>query len=138
MCSARHQLASPPPAVQCGVGSAAAARGEADRSGEDKMASSDFIDNAISSKVDESAVNDLASALESSISNPPGGPGQQGETEEQSRCGHTPETIQPLGCLHLGRNPFEQPVIESFWGVYLWGFILRGVFSLFVEFRPEM
>lgn len=43
------------------------------------MASSDFIDNAISSKVDESAVNDLASALESSISNPPGGPGQQGQ-----------------------------------------------------------
>ena len=102
------------------------------------MASSDFIDNAISSKVDESAVNDLASALESSISNPPGGPQQQGENVDQSRCGHRPKTIQPLGCLQLGRNPFEQPVIEGFWGMYLWGGNIKGVFSLCVEFWPEM
>ena len=102
------------------------------------MASSDFIDNAISSKVDESAVNDLASALESSISNPPGGPQQQGENVGQSRCGHRPKTIQPLGCLQLGRNPFEQPVIESFWGMYLWGVDIRAVFLLCVEFWPKM
>jgi hypothetical protein len=36
------------------------------------MASSDFIDNAISSKVDENAVTDLASALESGLSQPAG------------------------------------------------------------------
>ena len=34
------------------------------------MASSDFLENAISSKVDESAVSDLASSLENSISSP--------------------------------------------------------------------
>ncbi len=41
-----------------------------------KMASSDYIENAIASNVDESAVSALASSLENSISNPgvPGHP----------------------------------------------------------------
>jgi hypothetical protein len=44
------------------------------------MASSDYIENAIASNVEESAVSELASSLENSISNPgvvghpPGGP----------------------------------------------------------------
>ena len=42
------------------------------------MASNDFIENAISSNVDESAVSDLANSLENSISNPGGGPAQAG------------------------------------------------------------
>jgi len=42
------------------------------------MASNDFIENAISSNVDESAVSDLANSLENSISNPGGGPAQGG------------------------------------------------------------
>ena len=34
------------------------------------MASNDFVENAIASNVDESAVSELASSLENSISNP--------------------------------------------------------------------
>jgi len=68
------------------------------------MASSDFIENAIKSNVDESAVSDLANSLENSISNPGGGPAQGGPGGGQRMI---VRTVGPGGQSVPGPSPTQ-------------------------------